>query len=230
MASRAEEKKRLREEREAREREEREASARRRRLMKIGAGAAAVVIVAVIAVVALSGGGSSKSKSKVTSTNAQGLQDSPGPWPPEHSKLQDRVKAMALPDPSDLVYHIHSNLEVYVDGKKQTVPAQIGIDQSTQFLASLHTHDTSGTIHQEAVQPYPFKIGQFFNVWGVVFTQTQLGAYHAGHGLVLQVWVNGKQVQSFVNYAMKPHDTIVVGFGKPGSFPTKNNFKFPSGE
>ena len=228
MASRAEEKKRLREEREAREREEREASARKRRLMKIGAGAAAVVIVAVIAVVALSGGGSSKSK--VTSTNAQGLQDSPGPWPPEYSKLKARVKAIGLPDPSDVVYHIHSNVEVYVDGKKQTVPAQIGIDQSGRFLASLHTHDTSGTIHQEAVQPYPFKLGQFFEVWGVVFTPTQLGAYHAGHGLVLQVWVNGKQVKSFVNYVMKPHDTIVVGFGKPGSFPTKNNFKFSAGE
>src|SRR5205823_11375888 len=190
MARRAEEKKRLREEREAREREERQASARKKRLMKIGV-AAAVVIVAVIAVVALSGGGSSKSKSAVTSTNAQGLQDSPGPWPPEDSKLQARVKAMALPDPSDLVYHIHSNLEVYVDGKKQTVPAQIGIDQSTQFLASLHTHDTSGTIHQEAVQPYPFKLGQFFEVWGVVFTPTQLRAYPAGHGLVLQVWLTG---------------------------------------
>ena len=50
------------------------------------------------------------------------------------------------------------------------------------------------------------------------------------NGLVLQVWVNGKQVKSFVNYVMKPHDRIVVGFGKPGSFPTKNNFKFPAGE
>jgi hypothetical protein len=29
---------------------------------------------------------------------------------------------------------------------------------------------------------------------------------------------------------MKAHDRIVVGFGKPGSFPTKNNFKFPAGE
>ena len=228
MASRAEEKKRLREEREAREREERQASARKKRLIKIGA-AAAVVIVAVIAVVALSGGGS-KSKSAVTSTNAQGLQDSPGPWPPEYSKLQERVKAMGLPDPSDVVYHIHSNVEVYVDGKKQTVPAQIGIDQTHQLLASLHTHDTSGTIHMEAVQPYPFKLGQFFNVWGVKLTQTQLGDYVVGHGLVLQVWVNGKQVKSFVNYVMKPHDRIVVGFGKPGSFPTKNSFKFPAGE
>jgi hypothetical protein len=67
-------------------------------------------------------------------------------------------------------------------------------------------------------------------VWGVKFTPTQLGAYRAGKGLVLQVWVNGKQLKSFVNYVIRPHDRIVVGFGKPGSFPTKNNFKFPAGE
>jgi len=230
MASRAEEKKRLREEREAREREEREAAARRKRLIQIGTGAAVVVVAAIVAVVALSSGGSSKSSQAKTGPLQKGLQVSPGPWPPEYSQLPQRLAAMQLPQTSDVIFHIHANMEVYTDGKKQTVPSQIGIDQTHQLLASLHTHDTSGTVHMEAVQPYPFKLGQFFNVWGVKFTQTQLGDYVAGKGLVLQVWVNGKQVKNFVTYVMKPHDRIVVGFGKPGSFPTKNNFKFPSGE
>ena len=230
MASRAEEKKRLREEREARERDEREAAARRKRLIQIGTGAAVVVVAAIVAVVALSSGGSSKSSQAKTGPLQKGLQVSPGPWPPEYSQLPQRLAAMQLPQTSDVIFHIHANMEVYTDGKKQTVPSQIGIDQTHQLLASLHTHDTSGTVHMEAVQPYPFKLGQFFNVWGVKFTQTQLGDYVAGKGLVLQVWVNGKQVKNFVTYVMKPHDRIVVGFGKPGSFPTKNNFKFPSGE
>jgi len=230
MASRAEEKKRLREEREAREREEREAAARRKRLIQIGTGAAVVVVAAIIAVVALSSGGSSSGKNPRTGPLVRGLQISAGPWPPEYSQLPQRLTAMQLPQTSDVIFHIHANMAIYTDGKRQTVPAQVGIDQTHQLLASLHTHDTSGTIHMEAVQPYPFKLGQFFNVWGVKFTQTQLGAYLVGNGLVLQVWVNGKQVKSFVNYVMKPHDRIVVGFGKPGSFPTKNNFKFPAGE
>ena len=230
MASRAEEKKRLREEREAREREEREAAARRKRLIQIGTGAAVVVVAAIIAVVALSSGGSSSGKNPKTGPLERGLQISAGPWPPEYSQLPQRLTAMQLPQTSDVIFHIHANMAIYTDGKRQTVPAQVGIDQTHQLLASLHTHDTSGTIHMEAVQPYPFKLGQFFNVWGVKFTQTQLGAYLVGNGLVLQVWVNGKQVKSFVNYVMKPHDRIVVGFGKPGSFPTKNNFKFPAGE
>lgn len=227
MASREEQKRKLREQREAREREEAAAAKRRKRLMLIGGAAAAVVVIIIIAVVASSGGSSSKSSGPKTSS---GLQDNPGPWDNGTQGLEERVRALGLPDPSDTVYHVHANLEVFADGKKQTVPQNIGIDEANQFLASLHTHDSTGTIHMEAVQPYPFKLGQFFQVWGVPFTPTQLGSYHVGKGLVLQTWVNGKLVKDGPTYVMKPHDRIVVGFGKPGSFPHKSNFKFPAGE
>ena len=228
LASRQEQKKKLREEREAREREEREKGAKRRRLIRIGLAALALVVIVVVAVVAL-GGGSSKKKPPPASDKL-GLQITPGPWDPDYSKLPQRLKALALPDPSDQIYHVHANIEVYTDGKKQKVPANIGIDQGHQLLASLHTHDEGGTIHMEAVQPYPFTLGQFFQVWGVQFTPTQLGSYTAGKGLVLQTWVNGKLVPNGPAYKMKPHDRIVVGFGKPGSFPHDNKFKFPVGE
>jgi hypothetical protein len=228
VASREEEKKRRKEERERREQEEREAAAKRRRLLRIGIAAAVIVVAAIVAVVALSGGSSSK-KPAVLGANA--MQNNPGPWNSGTEGLQKRVQALGLPDPSDTVFHVHANLRVYADGKKQTVPANIGIDNSSQFITSLHTHDTSGTIHMEAVQPYPFKLGQFFQVWGVPFSATQLGSFHPASGLVLQTWVNGKQLKTDPTaYVMKPHDRIVVGFGKPGSFPTKNDFKFPAGE
>jgi hypothetical protein len=231
VSSRLEQKQKLRAEREERERQEREAAARRNRLMQIGVAAAVVAVAAVFAVVALSGGGSSKGSPGAPSNLVNGLQESVGPWPPEYSKLPDRLSAMGLPPTSDIVYHVHSNLAIYIDGKQQIVPANIGIDQTSRTLASLHTHDTSGVVHMEAVQPYPFKLGQFFEVWGVKFTPTQLGAYHTGKGLELQTWVNGKQLKTDpVTYPIKPHDKIIVGFGKPGSFPTKSNFKFPAGE
>ena len=170
MASREEQKRKLREEREARERQEREGAARRTRLIQIGVAAAVVVVAAVVAIVALSGGGSSSgSKGK---TEALGLSISPGPWQPEYAHLQQRVQQLGLPDPSDQIFHIHAQLSVYTDGKKQTVPAQVGIDPKSQFLASLHTHDNTGVIHMEAVQPFPFKLGQFFDVWGVKFSNT----------------------------------------------------------
>lgn len=230
MSSRQEQKAQLRREREEREQAEKAAAARKKRMVLMGAGAVLLVaIVAAVAVVAL-GGGDSKSSKTVGGVDPLGLQISPGPWPPEYSKLPQRLKALGLPDPSDQVYHVHSQISVYVDGKKQEVPAQIGIDSQHQILASLHTHDASGVVHQEAVQPYPFTLGEFFKVWGVKFTATQLGAYHSGKGLVLQTWVNGKLVPDGPSYKMKSHDLIVVGFGDPGSFPTTSKFKFPAGE
>jgi hypothetical protein len=229
VASREEQKRKAREQREQREREEQEAKAKRKRRLRIGIGAAVVLVAAIVAFAVLSGG-SSKPKSSLAA-DKKGAQATPGPWNSGTGGLQDRATALGLPDPSDTVFHIHANLEVYTDGKKQKVPANVGIDQNSQFITSLHTHDDTGVIHMEAVQPYPFKLGQFFQVWNVPFSATQLGGYHVRKGLVLQTWVNGVQIKSDpVNYVMKAHDRILVGFGKPGSFPTKNNFKFPAGE
>ncbi|HEX8075211.1 MAG TPA: hypothetical protein VF545_09540 [Thermoleophilaceae bacterium] len=227
MSSRQEQKAQLRREREERAAAERAAAARRKRLITLGTASAVLVVVAIVAVVALSGG---SEKSKIGKQLENGLQISPGPWPPEYNGLPARLKALALPDPSDEIYHVHSQLTVYVNGKKEAVPANVGVDQQHQILASLHTHDAKGVIHQEAVQPYPFTLGQFFEVWGVKFTPTQLGAYRPGKGLVLETYVNGKLVPNGPAYKMKSHDLIVVGFGEPGSFPKKSNFKFPPGE
>jgi hypothetical protein len=230
MASRAEQKAKLRAEREERERQEREAAARRGRMLRLAVGAAVVVVAAIVAIAVLSGG-DEKNKPKGP-TDQTGLSVSPCPWPPLEAGVIDRGKKLGLPDLSDTAFHIHAQLSVYVDGKKQTVPQNIGIDTAAGDATSLHTHDTSGVIHMEATQPYKFKLGQFFTIWGVKFTDTQIGAYHpnAAQNLVLQTYVNGKLVKDPVNYVMKAHDKIVVGFGEPKSFPKTSNFKFPPNE
>jgi hypothetical protein len=111
-------------------------------------------------------------------------------------------------------------------GGRCPVPANLGIDAQEQFLAPLHTHDSSGVIHIEASEKYPFTLGQFFTIWGVKFTNAQLGGYVAGAGNVLAVYANGKAVSSPVGYVMNPHDDIVVGYGKPGSFPTSFQYNW----
>ena len=94
----------------------------------------------------------------------------------------------------------------------------------------MHTHDASGVIHIESSEQYPFTLGQFFTIWGVKFTATQLGSYVAGAGNVLAVYANGKPVSNPAGYVMKPHDDIVVGYGKPGSFPTSFQNNWAPGE
>lgn len=225
MASRKEEKERLRKEREEREAQEKRQAQRRARRLRIGGAAAVLVVAAIaIAVAAMSGG------DKGSKAASEGLQVTPGPWSAETGGLQKRAKALKLPDPSDTIYHVHAQLAVFLNGKRSAVPKDIGIDPGARYLASLHTHDDKGIIHMEAVEPYPFTLGQFFTIWGVKFTATQLGAYRPGNGLVLETWVNGRKVPSGPSYQMKSHDVIVVAFGKPGSAPKKVPAQFGAGE
>jgi hypothetical protein len=236
VSSRKEQKERLRAERLERERAAATVAARKRRV-QIGAGAiAAAAAVVVVAVLLIGSGGSSNnnganassSSSSDTGTQA-GVQVTKAPWKPEYGFLAQRLSALNFPEQSDVGYHVHDALFLYVNGKPITIPANFGIDPQGRFIAPIHTHDATGVIHLESTEPYPFTLGQTFDIWGVKFTDTQLGAYTAGNGNVLQVWVNGNQISDPVNYKLKAHDIIVVGFGKPGSFPTQKSFSWTTG-
>jgi hypothetical protein len=162
------------------------------------------------------------------------LFDTPPPWKPNYKQLPERVQAMGLPGFNETTFHIHAHLEIFVDGKQVQVPANIGIDEAAQFLSPLHTHPTApdnpaGTIHMEADQQYDFTIGQFMNVWGVKFSDSQIGSLKSKGDKQLQVYVNGKLAKDPVNTVMQEHDVIVIGYGKPGSFPTNPKFNWPQG-
>lgn len=62
--------------------------------------------------------------------------------------------------------HYHAQLSVVVDGQRQSVPAQIGINSNC--MAEVHTHDRSGKIHIEtpANSGHQYSIRDFFAVWG----------------------------------------------------------------
>ena len=214
-------------ERKALEAAERASAARRKRLTLIGIALGGLATAAVVALIATSGGGGSP---HVTGSGpAAGLQTTSAPWTPEYGGLQTRLAALNLPAGMDGAYHVHAALRVYVGGRQFPVPADIGIEPGASSMASLHTHDTSGVIHIEASEPYPFTLGQLFTIWGVKFTATQLGSYVAGGGNQLAVYADGKPVANPAGYVLKAHDDIVVGYGKPGSFPTSFQYQWSGG-
>ena len=64
--------------------------------------------------------------------------------------------------------HIHPYLQIWVDGKNVTIPAQIGITQSGGCLEPIHTHDASGILHVELSQAEANKnwtLADFFKIW-----------------------------------------------------------------
>ncbi|MGN6373338.1 MAG: hypothetical protein ACTHM1_10160 [Solirubrobacteraceae bacterium] len=221
-----------RDERRATEEAQRTSAESRKRLTQI-TGALIVIAVIGIIVALVATSGSKKSSASPTANSGSsaeaGILETPAPWPPQYSGLLNRIVGNHFPPQSDTGYHVHAVLRIYVEGKQVEVPAEIGIDQQESYLAPLHTHDSSGIIHMEATEPYPFKLSQFFLVWGVKFNNSQIGSYKAGGGKQLAVYANGSQVANPSTFVMKPHDHIVVDYGNPKTFVKEFQYSFPAG-
>ena len=66
-------------------------------------------------------------------------------------------------DDRNTQYKISATLELYVDGFKAEIPANIGIQE--QCTHSLYTLTNDGTIYAEWDEEYPFEIGHFLWTW-----------------------------------------------------------------
>jgi hypothetical protein len=204
-------------------------SEKRRTWLVAGSAVAVLAIVAIVLAYVLTRGSSSAAASSSAIPWAQipGLQTDPPPWDNSSAVLSDRLPILRL-DPlgqEGSVIHIHQHLDVYVNGKKVTVPALIGIDNAGQFLTQLHTHDTTGIVHVESPTQRTFTLGEFFGEWGVKLTGNCLGRYCGA----LHWWVNGKKMTGNpAQLVLKPHPEIVVATGRP-PFPVPSSYTFPAG-
>lgn len=118
-----------------------------------------------------------------------------------------------------LVFHIHSHLDIFINGKPFTIPAQIGIIPGKCFYW-LHTHDESGVIHIESPVSRNYTLGQFFDIWDQKFNNTQLFDNGANGNNTLTVYVNGSKIPSGTNYRdikLHAHDEIAIVYGTPPS-------------
>src|SRR6266849_1203962 len=118
-----------------------------------------------------------------------------------------------------LVFHIHSHLDIFVNGKPFTIPAQIGIIPGKCFYW-VHTHDESGVIHIESPVSRNYTLGQFFDIWNQKFNNTQLFDNAASGNNTLTVYVNGSKVPSGTNYRdlkLGVHDEIAIVYVTPPS-------------
>jgi len=155
-----------------------------------------------------------------------GIMTGPAPWLPEIDNLLPRLNAINLPAlyEEGNALHIHQHLDILLNGKPVTVPAGIGINSVARFISPLHTHDVSGVIHVESDVKRDFTLGQFFDVWGVRFSKSCVGAYCAKGTDTLRVFVNGKPVSGDPrNLVLREHQEIAVVYG-----PVTANVAVPS--
>jgi hypothetical protein len=87
-------------------------------------------------------------------------------------------------------FHIHTHLSIFdPTGTQIMVPWGVGLvppwtfDRDSDEIATamcgynLHTHDRSGVIHDEAKTDLNLTLGQFFDVWGMPLSTTNVAGY-----------------------------------------------------
>lgn len=106
--------------------------------------------------------------------------------------------------------HWHPQLSIYIKGKQQKIPANLGIGGAIH--QPIHTHDTSGTLHVEiggVVTRDEIKLDNFFRIWGKKFSPKCVVDECGGKVTML---VNGKENKDFENYLMKDKDNIEIRY------------------
>jgi len=175
------------------------------------------------------------SQKPVLNTNPEtltGIQRGDAPWPPETSSLKKRLKEIGLPalTREGVVLHTHEHLDIFVAGKQVPVPSDIGISNAAGFIAPIHIHDETAMIHVESPTSRAFDLGQFFDIWGVLFTGDCMGGYCSHGDKSLEVFVNGSSFRGDPRtIELKDHEEIVVTFGTSEELPNPipSSYAFP---
>ena len=167
----------------------------------------------------------------VATEDLPGILLTQAPWDNNSELALERADDINLPaHGTNLAMHEHVNLQVFVHGSPQQVPVDIGI--TSQDAASLHTHTSDGLVHIESGTVADFDLGQFFDIWGVRYTPSCLGAYCNDAQNQLRVFVNGQPYAgtNITQVPLDPESVIVVTYGTEEELPdpVPSSFDFSS--
>jgi hypothetical protein len=206
-----------------------------------------VAIVLALATLAGCGGDDGSSKPSTGSASyeaprAPTPRTGAPPWPAPPDPLLRARAAGLVPEPREqLRYHVHSHLDVFVNGQRVTVPGGIGIQISDPgvkrfpgpsyggirlcakpCISPLHTHDPTGLLHTESPTKTPNRLGQFFTEWGVRLDRNCVGGYCRPRAPIA-VFVDARRYRgdpSAIGLADLREIAIVIG-SPPAAIPTR---------
>jgi hypothetical protein len=150
---------------------------------------------------------------------------------PTGSTTDPTINGIPCQTNEQLAVHYHAHLSIMVGGNETTLPAGVGIDQTTQCLYWLHTHATDGIIHIEAPKSSAarkFTLGDVFDIWGKPLSSTQVGAAKLTKDQKLVMYVDGKPYTSNPrSIVLASHTQVVLEITPPAVTPPPS-FTFPS--
>ena len=106
----------------------------------------------------------------------------------------------------DTQFVISATLELYVDGNKADIPANVGFEDGCQ--RSLYTLTDDGTIYAEWMEEYQFEIGHFLWSWDFPIRDMVLDES--------RMIVNGKESPNFI------YELLVDGYHYRAEFTSKD--------
>ena len=106
----------------------------------------------------------------------------------------------------DTQFVISATLELYVDGNKAAIPANVWFEDGCQ--RSLYTLTDDGTIYAEWMEEYQFEIGHFLWSWDFPIRDMVLDES--------RMIVNGKESPNFIN------ELLVAGYHYRAEFTSKD--------
>jgi hypothetical protein len=113
-----------------------------------------------------------------------------------------------------LNYHIHSHLDIFVNGIQQQIPSDIGILSSPSCLYWLHTHSDDGILHVEAPEAREFTVGQFLDIWQQTSNSTAL--FDTVSNMPATAYVDGERFEGdYRSIPLESLKQIVLVYGTP---------------
>jgi len=137
----------------------------------------------------------------------------------------DTVQGIPCLAVMDETYHVHTHLSIILNGEEITLPEEIGITPGpasttgSRCFYEIHTHDLKGKVHVESAAPGVFTLGQFFGIWGMSLTNTDVAGI-TGLPVVLYSVDSSNVVTEVPDTGWKDieltsHKQIVIVIGTP---------------
>lgn len=122
-----------------------------------------------------------------------------------------------------LNYHVHTHLDVFVDGREQEIPGDVG--RLSSCLYWLHTHDTTGLLHVEAPQTREFTLGQFLDIWQQTGESTEFFASVQSQNVT--AYIDGEQFEGhYRDVPLESLTQVALIIGEPpASIPGEYEFE-----